>query len=65
MPTVSFRVSQSDYLWLREEADKRGMSLSDLFRYAMQLRDVGESQTVQSIEELDRRLCRLESMAGL
>jgi hypothetical protein len=62
MPTITFRVSEKEKAELAREAKNRDVSLSDVVREGLGLRDANVDQR---LAELERRVERLENVAGL
>ena len=61
MHTLSVRVSDSEWRWLGDEAQRRGVRVSGLVRELM----FGSSGSDERLDDFERRLARLEEMAGL
>ena len=62
MPTISVRLDERDARRVRELAEAQGLSVSDLVRRSLGLM---ASQSDERLDDLDRRVSRLEEMAGL
>lgn len=60
MPSVTFRLSDNDFFALKSEADERNLSLSALIKQRLGMEAGGDA-----LEALERRVSRLEGMAGL
>jgi hypothetical protein len=62
MPTVSLRLSEGDARWLREHAERQGLSLSVFMRRA--LFDAPADSSDERLEDHERRIAALERLAG-
>jgi predicted DNA binding CopG/RHH family protein len=62
MPTVTFRLSDSELVQLQRDAAARGVSVSALVREALAFRS---ASVEERLDDLDRRLGRVEQAAGL
>lgn len=62
VPTISFRVSEDGLAELQAAASVRRCSVSEFVRVSLGLAGALEDER---FEEWERRLCRLEELAGL
>jgi predicted DNA-binding protein len=62
MPTVTIRVSEDTKRHLDANAQRSGQTISDYIREALDLRD---PDLMEIVEDHERRLRRLEELAGL
>ena len=62
MATLTIKLSGAEKASLRDQAQSRGMTLSALVREALGLREAPQDDR---LEDFERRLARLEEMAGL
>ena len=64
MPTLTVKVSEAALVELRREAQARSLSVSELVRQRLGV-SVASGQQDERLDDLERRLARLEAMAGL
>jgi hypothetical protein len=64
MPTITFRVTADEKVELEALASREGFGVSELVRRALKLqRDAPDAS--ERLEAVERRLARLEELAGL
>jgi uncharacterized protein (DUF1778 family) len=64
MPTITFRVSEDERASFYEAAARSGLTVSDYIRRTFEFVEK-QPDIEKHVADLDRRLARLEEMAGL